>query len=120
MRELLNDTLEVRGLAVHGANDGDDLVQLDVGYRLRSNVVLRAGYDLFHGSTNGLFGQFDETDRVGLGVEVRVRVPRSGRSRLESVSITTFGERARSLAHRGSPKKEAGGMSIRNRPVRLS
>jgi len=69
-RELLNDRLEARMLAIHGANDGDGLVQLDLGYELRSNVIVRIGGDFFYGSPSGLFGQFDQADRITLGMEV--------------------------------------------------
>ncbi|MGH7858001.1 MAG: DUF1302 family protein, partial [Candidatus Binatia bacterium] len=69
-RELLNDTFVARALAIHSTNDGDGLAQLDLAYRLRSSVVLRAGYDFFYGSRNGLFGQFDQADRVTSGIEV--------------------------------------------------
>jgi hypothetical protein len=69
-RELLNHTVVARGLAIHSTNDGDGLVQIDLAYKLRSSVVLRAGYDFFYGSRNGLFGQFDQADRVTSGIEV--------------------------------------------------
>jgi hypothetical protein len=69
-RQMLHNTLEARALAIHGANDGDGLVQLDLAYDYRANIVVRIGYDVFYGSRNGLFGEFDHADRVTFGVDV--------------------------------------------------
>jgi hypothetical protein len=71
-RQLLNNTLEAKALAIHSANDSDGLVQLDLAYKYRANIVLRIGYDVFYGSRNGLFGEFDDADRVTFGVEVGI------------------------------------------------
>jgi len=69
-REFWNDTLEAEILALHNLNDDDGLVQLSLGYDLTSSIILTVGADVFYGDSNGLFGQFNKTDRVRLGIEI--------------------------------------------------
>ncbi len=54
---------------VHNFDRGDVFVRPKVSYELRNNVEVWAGVDLFYGSRNGLFGQFDRNDRLVLGIE---------------------------------------------------
>jgi hypothetical protein len=69
-KEYLNDRLTLETLAIHGVNDGDGVVQADLAYEYRSNVILKLGLDHFYGTRRGLFGQFDAADRVTAGVEL--------------------------------------------------
>lgn len=69
-RTFLNDILAARILVVSSLNDGDGLIQFDLPYNLRSNVVLKLGADVFYGARDGLFGQFGDADRVTFGVEI--------------------------------------------------
>ena len=69
-RNFLNDTVTLETLAIHNMDDSDGVVQLDVSYQLTSNTTLSAGIDVFYGTADGLFGQFDEQDRLSLRLEV--------------------------------------------------
>jgi hypothetical protein len=69
-KDFKNDTLTLEMLAVHGVNEGDGVVQLDINYQLTTNVALSTGFDLFYGTADGLFGQFDQRDRLTLGVHI--------------------------------------------------
>ena len=62
-REFRNDTVTAETIWVHNFDRGDGFVRPKVSYELRNNV------DVFHGSGNGLFGQFDRNDRLVLGIE---------------------------------------------------
>jgi len=69
-KEFLNDRLTASLLAIQSLNDGDGVVQADLEYEYRSNVILKLGFDVFYGDRDGLFGEFDDADRVTFGVEV--------------------------------------------------
>ncbi len=69
-RDFANDTLTAEVLAIHNTNDSDGLVQLELSYQLTSNMTLAAGADVFYGTADGLFGQFDERDRFTLRFEI--------------------------------------------------
>lgn len=58
-KEFRNDTIKASALLLQSVNNGDGLVQADVSYRWRSNVILKLGADVFYGDGDGLFGQFD-------------------------------------------------------------
>ena len=64
---FINETLEFELLALHGLEYADNSFQLKLSYQLESNVDLWVGVDVFSGNSNGLFGQFDQTDRLTLG-----------------------------------------------------
>ena len=57
-------------LAIHNMDDSDGVMQLDVSYQLTSNTTLSAGADVFYGTADGLFGQFNERDRLSLRVVI--------------------------------------------------
>jgi hypothetical protein len=48
---------------------GDGLVRPKISYDLNDQTTIWMGLDLFYGGDGGLFGQFDENDRVVLGLE---------------------------------------------------
>ncbi|HFD81664.1 MAG TPA: hypothetical protein ENK05_14925 [Gammaproteobacteria bacterium] len=68
-RRFWNDTLEARSLWIASINDGDGLLRPRLSYELEDNLELWAGLDLFYGSRTGLFGEFDNNDRLLVGVE---------------------------------------------------
>ncbi|MCH7908777.1 MAG: hypothetical protein IIB38_04085 [Candidatus Hydrogenedentes bacterium] len=68
-RNFRNETIVTEMLWVHNLNDGDGFLRPKVAYELRDNVNVWCGLDLFYGTRNGLFGQFNERDRVLIGVE---------------------------------------------------
>ncbi len=69
-RDFANDTLTAEVLAIHNTNDSDGVVQLELSYQLTTNMTFAAGADLFYGTADGLFGQFDERDRITLRFEI--------------------------------------------------
>ena len=69
-RDLRNETIITELLWIQSVNDGDGIVQAEVRYGIRSNVEIFAGADVFYGSSDGLFGQFDARDRLTIGIEV--------------------------------------------------
>ncbi len=68
-REFYNDTLVAEMIGLHNLNAKDGLIRPKVSYALNDNVTVWTGVDLFYGSRKGLFGQFDQNDRVVFGVE---------------------------------------------------
>jgi len=69
-KQLYNDTLTFETLVIHSVNDGDGVVQAEAAYKFRENTILTLGVDVFYGSRHGVFGQFDNVDRLTLGVEL--------------------------------------------------
>lgn len=69
-RHFLNETLEAEALWLRNVNEGDGLVRPKVSYELRDNMKVWLGFDLFYGNRNGLFGQFDQNDRLVTGMEI--------------------------------------------------
>lgn len=67
-RDFANDTLTAGLLAIHNTNDSDGVVQLELSYQLTSDLTIAAGADVFYGTAEGLFGQFDERDRFTLRI----------------------------------------------------
>ncbi len=68
--EFWNDTLTTELLWITNTHEGDGLVRPKVSYDLEDNVRVWAGLDIFYGDRNGLFGQFDDNDRLLLGLEL--------------------------------------------------
>lgn len=69
-RESWNDTLTAELLWLANLNDGDGLARPKVSYDVEDDVRLWLGLDLFYGGSDGLFGQFDDNDRLLLGLEL--------------------------------------------------
>ena len=68
-KKFRNDTITASALVLQSVNDGDGLIQADIAYEWRSNIILKAGADIFHGPGEGVFGQFNAANRVTLGFE---------------------------------------------------
>ena len=68
-REFLNDTLVFSLLWLHGINRGDGLARLRLDYEFSDSLLGRLGFDGFYGDSRGLFGQFDQRDRLVMGFE---------------------------------------------------
>ena len=64
-----NEIWELEVLALHGFDKADGVVQAKLSYLLESNIKLWLGSDIFYGEQQGLFGQFNETDRLTIGFE---------------------------------------------------
>lgn len=68
-RNFLNDSVVAEILLIQSMNQDDGLVQLSLEYEWSTNFRFTFGADIFFGSSSGLFGQFEENDRVSLGIE---------------------------------------------------
>ena len=66
-QEFFNDSFTAELLSIVNLNDGDWLLRPNVKYLMTSNLELKAGADIFRGSSNSLFGQFENRSRVYLG-----------------------------------------------------
>ncbi len=67
---FLNDTLTFRASNLSSLNRHDGLVRVKMSYNLISNLDVYLGGDRFYGNHKGLFGQFDQADRVAVGAEL--------------------------------------------------
>jgi len=68
-REFWNERLRVEAIWIHNLNDGDGVLRPKVRYELRDDWTVWAGIDVFYGRSRGLFGQFDHSDRLLVGLE---------------------------------------------------
>jgi len=66
----MNETLKAEALLIQSLNGGDGALQLSLDYDWTSTITVSLGADVFYGDKKGLFGQFRDTDRVTLGIEV--------------------------------------------------
>lgn len=71
-RDFNNDTLHAQTLWLAGTNRGDGLLRFKLSYDWRDELRVWLGADVFYGDSEGLYGQFDDNDRVLVGVEVGV------------------------------------------------
>jgi len=67
-RDFLNQTLTPQVILIQNVNGGSGLVRPQVAYELNDHTSMRLGADVFYGSTESIFGQFAERDRVVFGV----------------------------------------------------
>ena len=63
-----NDTLQAELLWVANTHDRDGLLRPKLSYELEDNLEVWTGLDIFYGNRSGLFGQFDDNDRLSIGV----------------------------------------------------
>lgn len=68
--KALNETLTAEVLWILNRNDGDGLIRPRVSYEIQDNLEIWLGIDVFYGKREGLFGQFDDNDRVLLGFKL--------------------------------------------------
>lgn len=68
-RDFLNDSLVFTATWLHNLNDNDGFIRPKLAYQYTDTLKIWAGVDYFYGTQNGLFGQFDNTDRVVFGAE---------------------------------------------------
>ncbi|MGF6489027.1 DUF1302 family protein [Pseudomonas frederiksbergensis] len=61
------DSFEARWLTNN--NDGDGLFRLQYASKLSQNIKGTVGLDVFYGDNNGLFGQFNNNDRIQLKLD---------------------------------------------------
>lgn len=68
-KSFVNDTWALEALVMYGVDQHDNSIQLELSYLLESNIKLWFSADLFGGNKKGLFGQFNDVDRLGFGME---------------------------------------------------
>ncbi|MEM9360750.1 MAG: DUF1302 family protein, partial [Pseudomonadota bacterium] len=68
-QDFANATWRFRSIGIRSINDGDSQLQLRLGYWVNSALEVWIGGDVFNGDNTGLFGQFDDSDRLLLGFE---------------------------------------------------
>ncbi len=68
-RDFMNDALQAEALLIHSLNQGDGVLQASLQYEWRTNIRLKIGADIFYGNSEGLFGQFNERDRLSMSIE---------------------------------------------------
>jgi len=66
---FLNDTLTFSWLNLYSIDHHDGVSRPKIRYNFLSNLDLTLSYDRFYGNQNGLFGQFDQRDRLSIGFE---------------------------------------------------
>lgn len=67
--KFMNETLSLSWLNLYSLDHHDGLMRPKVRYNLYSNLDVELGLDRFYGNNKGVFGQFDQTDRVHIGLE---------------------------------------------------
>jgi len=68
--KLANETWTLRTLWLHSLNEDDGLIRPRISWNASSNLDIWLGSDYFYGSGQGLYGQFDQQDRVFIGLEL--------------------------------------------------
>jgi len=71
-REFMNDTLSSELLWLHNLNADDGLLRPKITYNVNDEIKWWFGLDVFYGDSNGLFGQFNEQDRIVSGIEITI------------------------------------------------
>jgi len=67
--DFFNTLLHTEFIWLQNLNKGDGFFQPRISYQMRDEMILKTGFDLFYGGSNGLFGQFDNNDRFILAIE---------------------------------------------------
>jgi hypothetical protein len=66
--KFFNETLTLKYLGLTSINDQDGLNQIKLTYNYEANIDVYIGADQFYGKSEGLFGQFDQADRMIVGL----------------------------------------------------
>lgn len=66
-RYFASETWKLELLVLQSLNGHDGLVRPKLTHSLLSNLDIWVGADIFHGNKDGLFGQFDQADRIVAG-----------------------------------------------------
>jgi hypothetical protein len=69
-RSFLNETVRAEVFHFQSMNEGDVLFRARLAYDLYSNVEVSLGTDIFFGDRDGLFGQYENRDRVVFGMTI--------------------------------------------------
>lgn len=68
-RSFKNETMTAEVIGVQSISSGDGFVRPSFKYQYKSNIILKAGADIFYGSSGGFLGQFNNTSRVTLAIQ---------------------------------------------------
>jgi hypothetical protein len=68
-RTFRHETLTLETIWIQSINDGDGLVRPRVEYAVRDDLQVWMGFDVFYGTRDGIYGEFDENDRFVIGFE---------------------------------------------------
>ena len=68
-RIFANETWKAEILLIRSLNDGDGMVRPKIFHEFSSNINIWLGADVFHGDSDGFYGQFGYQDRVTVGFE---------------------------------------------------
>jgi hypothetical protein len=68
-RTFVNEIWKAETLFIHSLNDGDGVISPKLNYEYASNINVWVGADIFYGKSDGLFGQFNNEDRIYVGFE---------------------------------------------------
>lgn len=68
--DFMYNTLVAEVLVIANTNNGDGVIRPKISYEWLDNIKTWAAADIFYGDKDGVFGQFDQNDRVVFGVEV--------------------------------------------------
>jgi len=68
--DFMNEALQAEALLIHSLSQDDGVLQASVSYEWRSNIRFKLGADIFYGDVEGLFGQFQDLDRLSISVEL--------------------------------------------------
>jgi len=66
---VFNETLLLKWLNLHSPGHGDGVLQPQLSYNLESDFDIFVSMDIFYGDEEGLYGQFDDADRISAGFE---------------------------------------------------
>lgn len=69
-RQFMYDTIVAELLVIANTNNGDGILRPKISYEWQDNIQTWVGADIFYGDRLGIFGQFNENDRVVLGMEI--------------------------------------------------
>ncbi len=68
--DFMNDAVQAEALLIHSLSQDDGVLQASIRYEWRSDIRFKLGADIFYGDVEGLFGQFQEQDRLSISVEL--------------------------------------------------
>ncbi len=68
-RSFQNERLVTQAIWLHNLNDQDGMLRPQIRYELRQGLWTWIGADWFYGTRDGVFGEFDQRDRIVLGFE---------------------------------------------------
>jgi hypothetical protein len=68
-RSFKNETFTAEIIGVQSISSGDGFARPSLKYQYKSNIILKAGADIFYGSTDTFLGQFNRGSRVTLGIQ---------------------------------------------------